>query len=236
MSWAERGNNTQVALVSATNVDSATVAFPANVASGSLLVAVGASWQSGSGNTSVAVSDTLTTTYTTTLATTGTGWSGGVGKPFIARGIAGSAGANTVTIDPSSTGNYFNAAIDEFTGPHATPLDVDDGETTGSSTAPSASLTTLTACDLLIGVLAFATSGTISLDGGARMQLDADPTGTEQPYAAAFRYLYDTGVETMSWTLGTSRDWSVLLQAFKPAAGVGGGSGGVGRARIQAGM
>lgn len=215
MALGEVGNGSQVASITADNADSVNVAFPANVASGSLLLAMGASWQSGSGNTSIPVTDTRSTSYTTKLASTGVSWSTGVGKQFIAYGVSSSGGANTVTINPSGTGNYIEAAVDEFSGPHATPLDVDGGESTGTSTTPSDGLTATADGDILIGVMA-AVGAAVFTNSGHDILIYEAESAARQPMAIALRFLGDDAAQTMSWTQSVNQGWSAITAAFKP--------------------
>src|SRR5947209_4817773 len=98
---AEVGSGSQRATLRQPNADLATVAFPGNVTAGNFLLVQGVSWQAGSGNSAITVTDTQSTPYTVIMASTGVTWAGGVGKAFIAYGIASSSGANTVTINPS---------------------------------------------------------------------------------------------------------------------------------------
>jgi hypothetical protein len=221
MAIAEVGGGTQRSTIREANVDAAPgEAFPANVASGSLLIVVGAVWQSGTGITAVTVTDTLGTSYTVILAGTGVTHSGGNARPFVAYGIAPSAGANTVTVDPSGTGNYINACIDEFSGVHATPLDINGGESTGTSTTPSDGLITLTDGALVIGVMAKIGSSTHTVGSGYTL-IDSDTTLVRQAYAAEFQIVGAAGAYTPDFTIGATDDWTMISVAFKPA-GAGG--------------
>lgn len=220
MPYNEVGAGTQVASVTATNVDSATVAYPGNIGSGSFLACWGANWHA-TATTSVTVTDTRSTSYSTLLAPTGIGWGGGTGKPWVAYGVSASGGACTVTIDPNGTANYFNATIDEFTGQHATPLDVDDGETTGTSATPSSSITTTADYDLVLAAMALgALSNAIFASKTGRLcQVAFNGSDAQQPYAVALSFVGTAGAKSMAWDLGgDSRLFSIYTAGFKPAA------------------
>ncbi len=215
---AEVGSGSQRATYDATgangNVDSADLAYPGNVTANNLLVCAGANWRNT--GATIAVSDTRGTSYTvlsTTLATNIT--------LFIAYGIAPSSGANTVTVDPTSTGNYPSFSCDEFSGVHtSTPLDVDGGSSTNTGTAVSDSLTTLTANALLIGVMTHSASMTYTLTpGGSYTQIgEVEDNSGSTAFNAVFRIVTTATSYDVDWTLGTSATWAAYTAAFKPAA------------------
>lgn len=214
MAIAEVGSGSQRATVQGVNVASAAVAFPANVGNGSLLtVQLG-----GFSTTTVAVSDTLGTSYATLGRASTT-----LNSAFISYGIAPSAGACTVTIDPD--GVYFSAVIDEFSGVNATPLDVDGGGSTGTSTTPADSVTTLTDDDLVLATAVVGSSGTASWAAGSGKTLqDSHNSNLDTvAYAAEFQIVGAAGSQTMDFTIASSIDWGVYTAAFKPAAAPTGG-------------
>jgi len=221
MAITEVGSGSQRASTSVDNVDSTTLAFPANVTSGSLLLVAGSCWQTGAGNSGITVTDTRSTSYTV-LMKAGFASDGGQMVPFIAYGIAASSGACTVTVDPSGTGNYLAFTIDELAGVHATPLDVDGGQSTGTSTAPADGLTTAAAGTLLVSLAVVNWSASITFTEPAGSTLlakreSATPTGA--PY-------YDltiiaggaAGAKTLTYGLANSMPWAVQTLAFASAA------------------
>src|SRR5262245_6651392 len=78
-----------------TAVGSGTQAFPTNVTSGNLIVVAGFT---GGGGTSVAVTDSRSTSYTVLRATIAPS-----NQIFIAYGVAPTSGTCTVTVDPSGS-------------------------------------------------------------------------------------------------------------------------------------
>lgn len=219
--FAEVGGGSQRATIRAANVGSAPAAFPADVTAGDLLLVCIGAWMGGTGFTSLNVTDTLSTSYSVLIAPTGVVWAGGTGRGCIAYGIAPSSGPCTVTVDPVENGqgnSWINAVIDEFSGVNATPLDVDGGESTGSNTTPSDSLTTVTDNDLVVGVLVDVGSGGTITPDAAFTELDEDETGARQPYSAIFQIVGAAGSYSPNWTLSVSQAWSVYTAAFKPAA------------------
>src|SRR5262249_48226442 len=127
------------------STNATSLAYPANITSGDLLVVTGGLCGCAS-LPSVTVSDTRGTVYTVLL-----GCAVAITeRTFIAYGIATSSGADTVSI--STAGTQSNFAIDEFSGVNATPLDVDGGTGTGTGTTASNSITPTQTNDLIIGV------------------------------------------------------------------------------------
>jgi hypothetical protein len=192
------------------------VAYPANVTAGNLLLVTAGIWQTGSGPASVSVTDTRGTSYTVLLFT-GLGYAGGTAKSMIAYGIAPSSGANTVTVDPSSTGNWGQVYIDEFSGVHATPLDADGGQSTGSGFSPSDGITTLSDGALVVGVGVWDGIATFTAGGGAT--LIGQETDGNQPGAVQFLVEGAAGAKTSSGSLSTPRGWAFATASFAAAGG-----------------
>jgi hypothetical protein len=208
------GMNQRALANSASAVDSLNCAYPANVAAGSLLVALGGV---DSNPASVTVTDTRLTPYTVLLSTAAL--TGG-NKYFIAYGIAPSAGPNTVTVNPAGAASFISFAIDEFSGCHpTTPLDVDGGESTGTSTTPSDDLTTVSANALILGVVGHGEGvapPTIT-PGGDYTQIGEIEDQTQfMAFNAVFRIVTLPQSYTVGWTLSTSEGWLAKTAAFKP--------------------
>lgn len=201
------------------NVDSATLAFPGNVTSGNLMVVVGSAWNTGGGPT-ITVTDSRSTSYTvrTIVFSQYT--------IFVAWGVTSSSGANTVTVDPGGTGNYLSFSVDEFTGQHATPLDVNDGtSSTASSTSASDSITTASANALVVGAMGFTNAHTSTIVAGASTTLIGAHTNqtTDTAHGAAFNIISGAaGSYATNWTLGTSSTWTAITVSFAEATGGGG--------------
>lgn len=218
MPFTEVGSGSQRATTQGGSVGSVGLAFPANVTAGSLLIVIGSASSDPSDPSPIAVTDSLGTTYTVVES----GVFFGSQRTFIARGIAGSSGANTVTVNPATATSWMSFTIDEFASPNATPLDVDGSYTlTGTpGTAASDSLTTLTADDLIVGVMSWSayTTETATPNGSYTLmgaQLD------NNLYAAHSAIFYTnltnaTGSYSPAWTLGSSQTWIAQTMAFKP--------------------
>lgn len=192
------------------DVNTCTAAFPNNVAAGNLLVVGGATWDDpGSG--SVTVTDTIGTAYTTVLCTT---MDSGRQNTYYAYGIAPSSGANTVTVDPSgASANYIRVHIDEFTGTAASPFSVDGGNSTGTSTSPSDSITTATANELLLALVGVASTAVTTPDG-AYTQI-GETEGALRGNNFVFRIVTTATSYTPAWTLGVSSAWVACSASFK---------------------
>ena len=196
------------------NVDSTTVAFPANVTAGNLLVVLGCVWKSG-GNTGVTITDTRSTSYTVRWYQNSANTNFSI---YLAFGIAPSSGACTVTIDPSDLGNSIEGAIDEFSGVADPPEDVNGGSTEGSSTTPADSLTTLTADALLLGVMGHASAGSPTLTPGAGYtQIGENEDSFELPFNGVFRIVTTAQAYTVDWITGASVAWEAATEAMKPS-------------------
>jgi hypothetical protein len=211
MAIAEVGGGTQRATKLGTAGDT-TLAFPANVTSGNLLICVGAAFDS-SGST-IGVTDTRSTVYSVLSAVPFTG-----GRLWIAYGIALSSGACTVTanVTPDTAGQSFS--IDEFSGVNATPLDVDGGQTTATSTAVSDTLTTLTANDLLIGAACYDTATTTLVEGATYTLIGKEPSNAIQSHLAELRLVGAAQLYTVTATIGASQPNSMYTAGFKESTG-----------------
>jgi hypothetical protein len=216
MAWAEVGGGTQRATKVDNNVDTSALAYPGNVTNGSLLVLAGACFKSAAAPQAFTISDTLTTSYTNLTAALGANIT-----LLIAYGLAPSGGANTITIDPSGTGAFLSWSIDEFSGSHATPLDVDGGSSTGTDSAPQDSLVTLVDSDLLIGVMSFSNVAAVTITpGGSYTQIGEDEDGVnDQVHNMVFRIVTTAQSYTVDWSTGSSVTWGAYTAAFKPAGG-----------------
>lgn len=206
---AEVGSGSQRATNTMNNVGSQTLAFPGNVTNGSLLVVGGGLW--GGPPTAITVTDTRSTSYTTLLGTINGAW-----RPFIAYGLAPSSGANTVTVDPDTT-VYGGFAIDEFSGVNATPLDVDGGSSTGTSTTPADGITTATANDLIIGCASYEGTGVTIAPGGDYTTIgELEDAANLWTYSLVFRLVTTAQAYTVDWTISSSNVWVAMTAAFKP--------------------
>ena len=218
MAFSEVGAGTQRAQGTFDNLSTpGNVAFPGNVVSGSLLVVGGATWKADVAEVPV-ITDTLGTSYTVVNVLFGTNF-----RIFIARGLAPSSGANTVSVDHTAA-HYFSYSIDEFSGPHATPLDVDGGSSTGTSTTPQDDILTVAADDLIIGVMGFSNFSNVTLaPGGSYTQIGEEEDNLNHvAHNMVFRIVTTPTTYTVDWTTGSSVSWIAQTMAFKPTVAAGG--------------
>lgn len=215
MAIAEVGSSSQRASVEGSVAfDTKDLPFPGNVTSGSLLIVAGAMWNTST--QTLTVTDTLGTSYTVEVSA-GMAGQGGFYQTFIAYGIASSGGANTVTIDPSVASAFGSFAIDEFSGVHSSPLDVNGGTSTGTSTTPSDGITTVATNALIIGVMTHSSVATETLTpGGDYTEFGTIETPDGSPFSAVYR-IVTPGPYTVGWTIGNSRDWVAQTMSFKEA-------------------
>lgn len=213
--FSESGGGSQRASVATSSaIDSQPLAFPGNVTSGCLLVVAGATFD-GTPSTTITVTDSVGTSYTTLLGNDGVQT-----VAFVARGLAAASGANTVTVDPNDTSAFISFAIDEFCGPDATPLDTDGGQSTGTGTAVSDSLVTVAAGALVVGVMAHTTAGTPSItpDSGWTQVGENEDNSCCQSFSMIFQIVTTATTYTPSWTMGSSVNWIARSISFEPAA------------------
>lgn len=201
----------------ASDFTSDTTAFPNNITANQLLVMAGNLWNAGDvlvGSTTVTgCSTTFTVVFGSAISD-----DGGFYRPFIARGVAGSTGACTLTLAPP-VGTYGTWVIDAFSGiDTGTPLDVDGGSSTSSSTAPADAITTLTANALIIAVLAHSGGGVIIDPDGTYTQFGEEEFTAVSSFSAQFKLLASAGADTADWTLGSSVPWSAQTMSFKEAS------------------
>lgn len=198
----------------AANTASLDCAFPSNVSSGNLLVVTGSA--SGSSSNPSSVTDTLGTSYT--LIKSGTFGLPGTPQTFIAYGFAPSSGANTVTVT-NAVSAYIGYSIDEFSGIDS--FEVDGGASSGTSTSPSDSLTTLSDGSLILSALYKSGTTPITPDGTYTQIGEEEDDGTYIGHSAIFKIGGTAGSESADWTLGASQGWIAQTVAFKPVPGGG---------------
>jgi hypothetical protein len=217
MAIARVGGGSQMAFIRGAGVDSANQAYPANVGAGNLLTSQFGGW-SPTADTSMGHTDSQGNTWTVGLGTSGVGWASGTGKPAIAHAIAGSSGANTVTVNPSGSGDYFNATLDEWSGVHVTtPNEVAAAEATGTSTTPNAPGVTVAGEALILGVTVGNNSQGPYTEGASFTLQEADTSGDRQPYCTEFRIVTTGGTYAVPWTTYNNQPWSAMSAAYRVA-------------------
>lgn len=199
---------------------SATCIFPSNVTAGNVIAACGSVWN-GNNLTGQALTDSVSTNYAEVVG--GQPPSGVPNKTWIAYGVVTSSGANTVTQTPAGgTGWYSSWGIVELSGVDTgTPLDVDGGNSTGTSTTPLDGITTTAADTIVLACMSHGNSGTISITedtGGGWTSLgEVEGTGNA-PYAWEYQIFTSAGAKTAGFTLGNNVGWAVQTLSLKAAS------------------
>jgi hypothetical protein len=218
MAFAEVGAGSQRATANQASVNSKTLAFPSGVTAGNLLVVCGSCFVLASGGpATISVTDSQGA-YTVLSATQ----AADDFRLFIAYRIASASGPNTVTVDPVGSSSDLAFSIDEFSGVDTgTPLDVDGGSSTGTSTAPADSITTIAANALIIAVVSFGGATTTITKGGSFTQIgQSTSTSAGQPEGCEFQIATTPTSYSANFTLGASRPWTVYAASFNPLAGM----------------
>jgi hypothetical protein len=133
-----------------------------------------------------------------------------------ARVTAALTSGNTITVTfpaASSTG----LVVDEFSGiAAASPVDV-SGAGTGNSTAPSASVATTNARDLLIGAVSFGTTATATQPSGWTALTAQTPSclAFNEANVGGHRVVASTGSYAYNPTMSTSSVWAAAVVAYK---------------------
>ena len=217
--WVEVGAGSQRATV-ADFVNSTTQAYPAAVAAGNLLMVAGRCFNGTAATTSVTVTDTLSSSYTIVLgAVHATNY-----RTWIAYGLAPSAGANTVTINPDSIdppNDHCGAAIDEFSGAANPVADVNGGDSTATSTTASDSMTTGVVNALVLGVMGHTgiANPTLTVGAGYTQIGENENNTTQIAFNLEFQIVTTVQAYTVDWTIGTSQNWQAQTHSFTPALG-----------------
>lgn len=226
MAFAEVGSGSQRASANNSGTPGeVTCAYPGSVTAGNLLIAVAIWWRSAGASGSASASDDRSTSFSSIISdaiTLGTG----TYRVGIFYGLAGGSGANTVTFDFVDT-VFASVSIDEFSGPHASPLSVSSTTpNTGSSTDPTATLNTLTSGELVIGIAGHGhgTAPTLAVDAPATQFGEKETDDVDMAHSAAYRVGGAAGAHAIDWTVGTSVAWGTLIASFKAADGGGGSS------------
>ena len=222
MAYAEVGAGSQRATSAEGSGGNNTAVFPANVGSGNLLVAGGSIARGGSTSTSLTVTDSLGTSYTVKLS--GEDINNSFNRTFIAYGVAASGGANTITVAPSNGLDRVQFAIDEFSGQHATPLDVDGGASGDlNSGSPTMNITTVAANDLILGAICVDTSDGSETDavgaGYTRIGHLQGLVTAGDDFSFEFQLVTTVGTYAVNWTLSTNYHCQIYCVAMKPVGG-----------------
>ncbi len=196
---------------SASLVDLQALAYPGNVTSGDLLICGGACFDTTAAPTTMPVSDTLGTVYTSIVITRTANAS-----KWLAYGFATASGACTVTVNPPSgtATDILSFGIAEFRGVKA--FSVDGGNTSGTGTSASEIITTTGNGDLIIALFDHDNGDVTITSAGTQTEIAQHdvPTATTMPFSLAYRIEPTPGNYPMSWTTSGSVPWSVQDISF----------------------
>lgn len=110
----EVGNGSQRATVAASGADMAMKSFAGDITAGNEIIVAGAAWALSAAITTVAVTDSRSTSYTVVMGTDQN--DGGHFRTFIARGFPIASGPCVVTVNPQGASADFSFTQDEFLG------------------------------------------------------------------------------------------------------------------------
>lgn len=213
-------------LASTTNGAAATfsAAFGGNVTSGNLLVAGGSAWNSAAAPAAITVSGTGAgcsgLSFTVVLGTIPAGMTW---RTFLAYAVATGTGACTVVVDPDVTADG-SFSIAEFSGQHATVLDVNGGTTpdVAGNTTISDTITTVAANALIVGVFSH-DDGSAITPGINYTQVGEQESGaSNQPHNMVYRLVTTATTYTVDWTQAVAVPASAQTLSFAPSTGGGG--------------
>jgi hypothetical protein len=203
------------------------VAFPANVTAGNLVVVAVSGWRSA-GVAITSVTDNLGNTYHPALPVAGGLQKAAAGEAcgiWYAYNVSG--GACTVSVKATSL-EYLTIGVGEKSGcPTTDPLDQHNSADCGgtnSASASSGSVTTTTAGELYVGVLNHnGATTTITATGGFTARYTAT-NGSNECICYSDLGCGTTqaaGTYAATYTTGANVPWSAAIATFLPAAGGG---------------
>lgn len=186
-----------------------TAAFPGNVTSGNLLIVSGCIFGLGRNILTSDFGDTISTTWAIAADYTASN-----NQCFVVYGVAGSSAADTVSFN---AGSFRNFCIDEFHGQNATPFDAAGTGTTGTSTSPAGTITTVAANALIIGAMSYNGAGPSTLGAGTNFTLIGKQENTTyDPIIVEFRIVTTATSYSVPMTSSASITWFVMAGSFKP--------------------
>ena len=187
--------------------------FASNVTAGNLLIVNVVGWTFSSSPT-LTVTDSQGNTYTqdATLQTNYT--VGSFVTSSIFRAIAGSTGANTVTV-ASSPSSFLSFGIEEVRPPSGV-VAVDASSTgTGSSTTASTGNLSLSQVDYIVFGMDVHTNS-LTYTAGATFQLEFTANGTlSEGFASQYNWNANAASVTPSLTISSSSSWNAVSVAYK---------------------
>jgi hypothetical protein len=138
---------------------------------------------------------------------------------------APAVGANTVSINfvTSGVARRFRAIAVSYTATNQDTLVEASNKATGTDTAPSVSVTTLTADAMVVdgvGVDDFPDVEPLTVNGSQTQRANFNPTDGQLVVGSSEESKATPGAVSMDWTLGTGGDWVTIVAALKPVGGV----------------
>lgn len=221
----EHGGAQRVTSSVAANRDSTSVTLPLPNKAGSLIVCGGAAWTSTGAPATVAVTDTFSTPYTFC-----SGFASGDtdNRLWQVYGVTPSAGANTITANPTGSASDFSFQCMALTGVDTT-IPADSACSVQSftpTTTPSVNYTTTNANSWIVATMHPGGSPTSATKGASYTEVGQNITSNNNSSnAMEFRSTTTAGVYAVNWASLSpvgSDNGAILAQSFKPA-GAGGG-------------
>lgn len=185
---------------------------------GNLLTACGVNWRSNSGGV-MTLTDSKSNTWTEDPAEIEVSEAAGsFANLALAYNVGGTRGTlHTATATGSSGGSpQTTVSLHEWSGIDTSPTVVTNSAT-GASTAPSVAITVGASSTMVACLTYMGSSTTIAVNSGTQA-IEVDESSSVQDHAVAYK-VGQTGTITVSWTLGASRTWGVVAQAFTEAGG-----------------
>lgn len=193
-----------------TVADSGNQTTPGAVTLGNLLVVLGVADTSPS---AISVTAPCVASFTVSSSMPGTE------RTFVAYGFITTGGSTcTVNVNPTGANDKFYFNISEYSGVNATPLDGTVVSNAGTSAAPTASITTTFANDVVVAFMTHTDNTNVVITPGSgwteikEVESTAGLTGS-----SIFQIVTATATYTPNWTLASSQPWLVLTAAFRPS-------------------
>lgn len=198
-----------------TGVSSKAVTFRQSVLAGSLILVAGHIWRASDPHT-IGVTDDQGNSYTVKEGSSGA-WSGGFSRGFLAYAVQAATSIPVVTVTPSGSSSFITFGVVEIPDVNASPIDVDGGESTGTSTAPADALTTATNNAIVVGIVAIQASGSNGFTPNSGYSIIfQDAASDNASFCFLWRRAVTAGAFTVGLTIGGSKLWSVYTLGIKP--------------------
>jgi hypothetical protein len=165
---------------------------------------------------SVSGTATFTPTVTDGSSLSWTNRNSATGTPKVNEWYAIASGTLTsdrIGVTFSAFGGFYTIVAFGVDGANtASPFDGSTTTATGSSTAPTVSLTTTATNDLVIGLVATGVTDTFTVGSGFALVQSGSYGSTESKAAAT------AGANAVSYTIGTTTTWAILADAIEAAS------------------